>query len=230
MRDGKLRVGMVGAGGIGRDQHLPGWLSVPFAEVVALADLSPLALEQAGRLVPHAYRYSAWKNLLARDDLDVVDICTPNRTHADIALSALATGRHVLCEKPLATTSAEVIALRDAASRGNRVLMTAQHFRFDGVSRQVKRWIDAGMVGNIYYARAQWLRRRSLPARPTFTDPRLSGGGPALDIGVHVLDLAFWLMGASETRQCDRRRRHPPGPAARPGRGLGRVGPQDVSG
>ncbi len=195
MRSGKLRVGLVGAGGIGRDQHLPGWAAVPFAEVVAIADTAQPALEQAGRLVPDADQLNDWRELIDHEELDVVDICTPNRTHTEIALESLAAGKHVLCEKPLATTSAEVIELRDAAARSGRLLMTAQHFRFDAVSRRMKGWLDAGMVGDIYYARAQWLRRRWLPVRPTFTDRRLSGGGPAFDIGVHILDLAYWFMG-----------------------------------
>jgi predicted dehydrogenase len=194
--NGKLRVGLIGAGGIGRDQHLPGWAAVPFAEVVGLADTSQAALEQAGRLVSEAVRLTDWKELIDRDNVDVVDICTPNRTHAAIALAALESGKHVLCEKPLTTSSAEAVMLRHAAHRAGRLLMTAQHLRFDAVSRRVRDWLDAGLVGDVYYARAQWLRRRWLPARATFTNRTLSGGGPALDIGVHMLDLAFWFMKA----------------------------------
>jgi predicted dehydrogenase len=192
----KLQVGLVGVGGIGRDQHLPGWAAVPFAEVVGIADTSPAALEQAGRLVPEAATFQDWHDLIDRDALDIVDICTPNRTHSEIVLAALEAGKHVLCEKPLATSSAEAVRLRDAAHQAGRLLMAAQHLRFDAVSRRTKDWLDAGLVGDVYYARAQWLRRRWLPARATFTDRRLSGGGPALDVGVHILDLAFWFMGA----------------------------------
>jgi predicted dehydrogenase len=194
--NGKLRIGLVGAGGIGRDQHLPGWSALPYCEVVAFADTSPPALEQASRLVPDAALFADWRELIAQENLDIVDICTPNRTHSEIALTALGAGKHVLCEKPLATTSAEVIALAAASSRSGRLLMTAQHFRFDPTAQRMKAWLDAGMVGDVYYARAQWLRRRWLPARPTFTDRSLSGGGPAFDIGVHVLDLACWFMGS----------------------------------
>ena len=198
MRDGKLQVGVIGVGGIGHDQHLPGWLKVPFAEVTAIADLSPEALDRVHKVFPIPHRFLDWRDLVALPDLDIVDICTPNRTHAPMTLAALEVGKHVLCEKPLAITSAEVRGIRDAADRADRLVMAAQHFRFDPATKQVKALIDGGMLGEIYYARAQWLRRRLLPPRSTFIEKRLSGGGPAFDIGVHVLDLAYWFMGAPE--------------------------------
>jgi predicted dehydrogenase len=198
MHNGKLQVGIVGVGGIGRDQHLPGWVAVPFAEVVAAADISEEALQRAGLPPSCRFRLGTWQELVALDTLDIVDVCTPNRTHTTIALAALQAGKHVLCEKPLATTAEEVRTLARAAHAAGRILMTAQHLRFDPCARQLKRLIDAGFLGDRYYARARWLRRRLLPARPTFTERRLSGGGPALDIGVHVLDLACWLLGAPQ--------------------------------
>jgi predicted dehydrogenase len=196
----KLQVGIVGVGprGIGFDQHLPGWARVPFATVVAAADLSAEALDRACDEFAIPRRFQDWHDLVALPDVDIVDICTPNRTHAAIALAALKSGKHVLCEKPLATTAAEVLNLRDAAARANRLVMTAQHLRFDPRSRQLKTLIDAGLLGDIYYTRAQWLRRRLLPPRTTFIEQRLSGGGAAFDIGVHVLDLACWFAGSPE--------------------------------
>jgi predicted dehydrogenase len=196
VQDGKLRVGLVGVGGIARDQHLPCWAKVPFAEVAAAADISEEALGRSCRFLPPARRFTDWHDLVAIDELDIVDICTPNRTHADIALAALSAGKHVLCEKPLATSAAEVRTLIEAARQAGKMLMAAQHLRFDPSMLQMKALIDAGMLGHIYYVRAQWLRRRLLPPRPTFIENRHSGGGAALDIGVHVLDLGYWLLGA----------------------------------
>jgi predicted dehydrogenase len=198
MRNGKLQVGVIGIGGIARDQHIPAWLKVPFAEVVAIADVSEKALKQAGERFPTIRRLTDWHELLDSDGLDIVDICTPNRTHAPIALAALESGRHVLCEKPLATTAEEVRSLREASRRTGRLLMTAQHFRFKPSSRQIKALIDGGFLGEIYYTRAQFLRRRLLPPAATFIEHRLSGGGPVFDIGVHVLDLACWFLGSIE--------------------------------
>jgi predicted dehydrogenase len=198
VENGKLQVGVVGVGGIGFDQHLPGWAKVPFAQVAALADLSAAALERAGEQFAVRRRFQDWQELVALEDLDAVDVCTPNRTHTPIALAALQHGKHVLCEKPLAASAAEVRTLAGVARETGRLLMTAQHLRFDPLCQQLKAMIDAGTVGEIYYSRAQWLRRRLLPARPTFTARALSGGGAVLDIGVHVLDLACWFMGNPE--------------------------------
>jgi predicted dehydrogenase len=189
---------VVGVGGIARDQHLPAWSRLPSARLVAIADISNEALDEAGEHFAIPHRYRDWRELIDRDDIDAVDICTPNRSHAPIALAAIDRGKHVLCEKPLATTSAEVVALQDAASRSGRVLMTAQSTRYKTVSRQLKALIDEGRLGDVYYARAQYLRRRLVPARATFIESRLSGGGPVMDIGVHVLDLAYWFMGCPE--------------------------------
>jgi predicted dehydrogenase len=198
MHKGKVRVGMVGVGGIGLDQHIPGWAKVPFVDVTALADTSPDALERAGAALPRARRYEDWHALVDRNDVDVIDVCTPNVLHTPVALAALRAGKHVLCEKPLATTADDVRVLADAARSAGRLLMAAQQLRYDKAARQLKSLVDAGHLGDVYYARAQWLRRRLLPARPTFTERRLSGGGPAFDIGVHVLDLASWFMGWPE--------------------------------
>jgi len=197
VRDGKLRVGIVGVGGIARNEHLPAWAKIPFAEVIAAADLSEPALQRVGDAFGIPHRFKAWQELVQLD-LDIVDICTPNRTHTPIVLGALESGKHVLCEKPLATTSAEVRTLADASRRAGRLLMTAHNYRFQPVSRQTKALIDAGMLGEIYYARAQFLRRRLLPPAATFIERQLSGGGPVFDIGVHILDLAYWFLGAQQ--------------------------------
>ncbi len=196
MRDGKLQVGLIGVGGIGRDQHLPGWAMVPFAEVTAAADISEEALARSCAFLPPERRFRDWQDMVALADLDIVDICTPNRTHAPITLAALAAGKHVLCEKPLGVTAEEVCRMADAARSAQRLVMAAQHLRFDPTCRQMKALIDGGLLGHIYYGRAQWLRRRLLPPRFTFIEKRLSGGGPVLDVGVHVLDLAYWFLGA----------------------------------
>ncbi|HEV3238516.1 MAG TPA: Gfo/Idh/MocA family oxidoreductase [Gemmataceae bacterium] len=191
-----LKVGIIGVGGIGRDQHIPGWSKVPFAEIIAAADTSEAARHDAATKVPGIRTFSDWQDLLKLGEIDIVDICTPNQTHCPIALAALSAGKHVICEKPLATTASEVRQMRDAAVKAKRLIMTAQHFRFDASSRRVKALIDGGLLGDIYYTRAQWLRRRLLPPRSTFIEKRLSGGGTAVDIGVHILDLAYWFLGA----------------------------------
>jgi predicted dehydrogenase len=196
--EGKLQVGIIGIGGIGHDQHLPGWAKVPFAEVRAIADVNGAALERVHQKTPVPCRFLDWQELVEMPEIDIVDICTPNRTHTPMALAALENGKHVLCEKPLATSSAEMLTLAVAARRAGRLLMAAQHLRFEPGGRRLKALIDSGMLGEIYYARAQWLRRRLLPPRDTFIEQRLSGGGPGFDIGIHVLDLVYWFMGSPQ--------------------------------
>jgi predicted dehydrogenase len=198
MKDGKLQVGIIGIGKIARDQHVPGWAKVPFAEIAMAADVSEAAFVEARKICSIPRYVKDWHELVETRELDAVDICTPNRTHAAIALSALESGKHVLVEKPIATSALEVQALIEASHRTGKLVMTMQHFRFEPAARYLKKLVDEGIPGGIYYTRAQWLRRRLLPPQPTFIERRLSGGGPIFDLGVHLLDLACWLMSGPE--------------------------------
>jgi predicted dehydrogenase len=201
MDDGKplmnkpLKVGIIGCGGIVRGAHLnPGWLAVPGAEVVAACDVDSAAATQlaADFGIPHVF--TDFRELLALEEIDVVDICTPNKAHTAAVLAALAAGKHVLCEKPLAVSVEEVLAIRAALKKTDRLLMTAQHHRFSEASVAIKAWVDTGALGEVYHARVNATRRNLLPISPGFIDPNLSGGGPCMDIGVHALDTALWLM------------------------------------
>jgi predicted dehydrogenase len=109
-------------------------------------------------------------------------------------VAALNAGKHVICEKPLAPTPAGIHKMIEARDRSGKTLMTAQHFRFSGISQAMKREIDAGALGDIYHARSWMLRRGWLPVRPGFIYKKNSGGGPCIDIGVHILDLTLWFM------------------------------------
>ncbi|MEM6458488.1 MAG: Gfo/Idh/MocA family oxidoreductase [Planctomycetota bacterium] len=191
-----LRIGVIGVGGIART-HMPGWAKSPLAEVFAGADLSAEVLDQWGEEhgVDPKRRYADPADLIADPDVDVVDVCTPSSYHAPLAIAALEAGKHVLCEKPLAPTPGEIermIAARDASGK---LLMTAQHMRFQAQNRAAKKEIDAGRLGDVYHARAWWLRRGGVPNSPGFIYMKNAGGGPCIDLGVHYLDLALWLMG-----------------------------------
>jgi predicted dehydrogenase len=133
--------------------------------------------------------------LFSDPDIDIIDICTPNMYHAPQAIAALEAGKHVICEKPLAPTPEDVRRMIDARNRSGKMLMTAQHFRFKGISQAMRREIETGALGDIYHARAWMLRRNGFIPTPTFVLKKHSGGGPCIDIGVHVLDLTLWLMG-----------------------------------
>jgi predicted dehydrogenase len=191
----KIKVGIIGAGGIVRGAHLkPGWLAEPNAEVIAVCDLN----EKAARSLAVDFNipkvYTDFNELLKLDELDAVDICTPNRVHTPAVIAALNAGKHVLCEKPLAVTIDEIMAMREALNKTDRILMTAQHYRFSEHSVAIKAWIDTGALGEVYHARVNATRRNQLPVNAGFIDPKLSGGGPCMDIGVHALDTALWLM------------------------------------
>lgn len=191
----KLRIGLIGAGGIVRAAHLnPGWRAVPDVEIVAVCDVrKDTAKSLADDFgIPHVF--TDYRDLV-KLDLDAVDICTPNRVHTPAVLASLKAGKHVLCEKPLAVSVREVKSMADAAKKAKRLLMTAQHFRFTDKITALKNFVDCGQVGDFYHARVHALRRNLLPISPGFIDEKLSGGGPCMDIGVHALDSAMHLMG-----------------------------------
>jgi predicted dehydrogenase len=174
---------------------MPGWQASPHAEVVAGADISPLVLREWGKAHGVTRLFDKVEDLFREPDIDIVDICVPNMFHAPLAIAALDAGKHVLCEKPLAPTPADVRSMIAARDRSGKLLMTAQHFRFNGASQAMKREIEAGALGDVYHARSWMLRRNAFIPTPGFVRKELSGGGPAIDIGVHVLDLTLWLMG-----------------------------------
>ena len=189
-----LKVAVIGTGGISRT-HMPGWEASPYTEVVAAADVNAAALEDFGSKYGVEKLSTDTNDIFGDPSIDIVDICTPNRLHTPLVLSALAAGKHVICEKPLAPTPDEIRLMIEARDRAGKQLMTAQHFRFKAGSQSMKREIEAGALGDIYHARAWMLRRNGLIPTPTFIRRELSGGGPGIDIGVHILDLTLWLMG-----------------------------------
>jgi predicted dehydrogenase len=190
-----LKVGLIGAGGIVRGAHLnPGWLAVPDAEVVAVCDIHEPTATKLAADFKIAKTFTDFNDLLKLKEIDCVDICTPNKFHTPAVLAALKAGKHVLCEKPLAVSTAEILEMKAVLAKTDRILMTAQHQRFTDAGVAIKAWVDSGALGEVYHARVNATRRNSLPITPGFIDPKLSGGGPCMDIGVHALDLALWLM------------------------------------
>lgn len=189
-----LKVGVIGVGGIART-HMPGWAASPHAEVVAGADIRQAALDQWGKAHGVTDLVTDSAELINNPDIDIIDICVPNNYHAPLAIAALEAGKHVLCEKPLAPTPAAVQQMINARDASGKMLMTAQHHRFSGVSRALKAEIDAGALGEIYHARSWDLRRAFTPVTAGFVSKKHSSGGACIDIGVHILDQTLWFMG-----------------------------------
>ena len=190
-----LKVGLIGMGGIA-NLHAGGWAVAPNAELVAGSDVNTAVFPRWQQEFGLKYTTADPDEIFNDPEIDIVDICAPNNYHAPLAIRAMEAGKHVLCEKPLASTPAEIREMIATRERTGMTLMTAQHHRFSGVSKALKAEIDAGALGDIYHARSWMLRRAAVPVRPGFILKEHSGGGPTVDIGVHILDLTMWFMGS----------------------------------
>lgn len=189
-----LKIAIIGAGFAARVVHLPGYSGVG-QPVHAICDLDrERAQALAGRYnIPSVY--TDWREMLEKEQPDIVSICLPNALHCEPTVASLEAGAHVLCEKPLATSVAEAHQMFDAARKAGRILMAAQHLRFESPARAIKRVIDSGALGEIYHAECNAMRRLGIPTWGTFHQKSASVGGPLLDIGVHILDQTMWLLG-----------------------------------
>ena len=193
----KLRVGVVGLG-IG-SLHIQGYQRLPQAEVIAVCDIHEQRAQQVAQEYGVTHVFTDYQQMLEKVELDAVSVCTPNALHAPVAIAAMEAGCHILCEKPLAHQLQDAERMLQVAKKTGVLFMMGMNNRFRGDSQTLKRHIDAGDLGDIYYAKCGWLRRHGIPGfGGWFTTKALSGGGPLIDIGVHVLDLTWWLMGCPE--------------------------------
>lgn len=190
-----LSVGVIGLGWAGQ-QHLDAYSALDGVEVVALAGLEEPARTVLAERYGIEHHVDRWEELLELDGLDAVSVAVPTFLHAPIAIAALERGLHVLSEKPIARNESEARSMVEAARAAGRVLDVGFNHRQRGDIRKLKDVIDAGRLGRPYYAKAWWLRRSGIPGRGSwFTRSELAGGGPLVDIGVHVLDYSLFLLG-----------------------------------
>ena len=195
----KLKVGVVGLGGILTNAHMIGYnMLKDKVEIAAVCDIVPEKIK--GFKERFGYQdipgFTDYKELLKVEGLDFIDICTPNYLHSIIAVDALDAGLHVFCEKPDAVSVDEAERMREAAERNNRHLMVMRNNRHRATAKYVKKFVEDGRMGEIYCGRCGWQRRRGIPGKGGwFTTKAQSGGGPLIDLGVHMIDLAIWLMG-----------------------------------
>ncbi|TDK60877.1 Gfo/Idh/MocA family oxidoreductase [Bacillus salipaludis] len=193
----KLRIGIVGTGGIAVTRHIPTFLQLSESTTIeGVYDVDHARAEQIASQFNSFKVYPSYQELF--DDVDVIVICTPNKFHAEIAIAALEAGKHVLCEKPMALTVTECQQMESAAKKSGKVLAVAYHYRFMKEALAAKNIIEAGEIGNPLVVRVQALRRRKVPGWGVFTNKELQGGGSLIDYGCHLLDLALWLMGDVE--------------------------------
>ena len=190
-----VKVGIIGCGGIANGKHMPSLKKLPDVQMVAFCDLIEERAQKAAKEygTPDAKVFTDYHDLL-KLDLDVVHVLTPNKQHSFITVDALESGKHVMCEKPMAINSAEAQKMLDAAKRTGKKLTIGYQSRFRSDARYLKQLCEAGELGDIYYARAQAVRRRAVPTWGVFLDAENQGGGPLIDIGTHALDLTLWEM------------------------------------
>ena len=201
-REGRLRAGVIGLCWAGQ-QQLAGYAYAADVDLTALAGLETDALQQLGDAydIPNARRYTDWRDLIDHEQPDVLSIATPTTLHAPIAVAALDAGMHVLCEKPMAENADTARLMVEAAERNDRVLDVSFNHLRRGHVQVLKQMIDAGVLGKIYYAKAGWLRREGIPGLGSwFTRRAISGGGPLMDLGVHMLDIALYLLDEPRVR------------------------------
>lgn len=193
-----LRVGVIGIGWAG-ETHLKSYLQLPDVQVLALAGLEEDRLASLGEMYNVPHLYPDYQEVIIRDDLDAVSVCAPNHLHAVIAIAALEQGKHVLCEKPLARSGSEAEEIVQAAVNAHRVLKVVFNHRARHDVQVLKRYLESGELGRIYHVKASWMRRNGIPGLGSwFTKKGMAGGGPLIDLGVHVLDLAFYLLDEPE--------------------------------
>ena len=192
----RLKIGIIGCGGIANGKHLPSLKAINRADLVAFCDIIPEKAEKAAKEygTPDAKVYTDYKELLKDESIDVCYVLTPNRSHAPISIDAMKAGKHVMCEKPMAKTAEDARAMVKTAKETGKKLTIGYQHRHKTEAHYVKSVIKRGDLGEIYYAKALAIRRRGTPNWGVFLDAEAQGGGPIIDIATHSLDLTLYLM------------------------------------
>ena len=193
--DKPLRVAVIGLGWAGVT-HVENYAAIPDVRVVAIASQERDKMADVARRFDVPAEFSSWEDLVEGSDIDALSICTPNYLHHPICLSALRAGIHVLCEKPLALDSRQASEMVQEAEKADRVLRTVFNFRHRGDVQILRESVASGVLGKVYYAKASWMRRNHFQEVPAWNAHKeTAGGGPLIDLGVHMLDLVLYSLG-----------------------------------
>ena len=191
-----LRVGIVGTGKLGFNVHMPAYDKIDSTEIVAFCDIDENKLKEVQEKYPNAKAYKDYKKMIDAENLDIVSICTPNNLHSKVSVYALNKGVNVMCEKPDAINVKEAEKMKAAAEQSGKTLMVMRNNHYRPSTNFLKEYIAQGKMGEIYAGRCGWIRRRGIPGwGGWFTDKKQAGGGPLIDLGVHIIDLSMYLMG-----------------------------------
>lgn len=189
----KIKIGMIGTGNIAVT-HMEAYRKNPDVELYALCDINPERLKQMGEKYGITRLFTDKEEMLKLEEIDAVSVCTWNSEHAPCTIAALNAGKHVLCEKPMAMNAKEAEEMKAAAERNGKLLMIGFVRRYGNDCKILQDFITQDALGEIYYAKATCLRRNGNPGG-WFGDKSRSGGGPLIDLGVHVIDLVRYLSG-----------------------------------
>ena len=189
----KIKVAIIGVGNIS-NEHIQGYLRNPDVELYAFCDINEVQLKKQGEKYGISRLYTDMNEMLALKEIDAVSVCTWNAAHAPCAIAALNAGKHVLCEKPMAINKEQAMEMQAAAEKNGKLLMIGFVRRFGNDCAVVQDFVENDFFGELYYAKATYLRRKGNPGG-WFGNKALSGGGPLIDLGVHVIDLVRYLMG-----------------------------------
>ncbi|MBS5520667.1 MAG: Gfo/Idh/MocA family oxidoreductase [Clostridiales bacterium] len=193
----KVKVGIVGCGGIANSKHLPALKkNKDLNDIVAFCDIIPERAEKAAKEygTSKARIYTDYKELMADPEVEVVHVCTPNVSHCPITVAAFESGKHVLCEKPMAANSADAGLMIEAWKKSGKKFTIGYQNRFREDVQILKKACENGELGDIYVGKAHAVRRRAVPTWGVFPNKALQGGGPLIDIGTHALDITLWVM------------------------------------
>ncbi|MGG1514542.1 Gfo/Idh/MocA family oxidoreductase [Paenibacillus oryzisoli] len=196
------RIAIIGCGGIANGKHMPSLSKLNNVEMVVFCDIVPeRAREAAEKYGKGETRvYEDYREVLQDGSIDIVHVCTPNDSHAEITIAALEAGKHVMSEKPMAKTSEDARRMVEAAKRTGKKLTVGYNNRFRSDSQHLYKLCQDGELGEVYFAKAHAIRRRAVPTWGVFLDEEKQGGGPLIDIGTHALDLTLWMMNNYEPK------------------------------
>ena len=171
---------------------------------MAVIDIIKEKAEQAAKVygTPDAKVFTDYHDILKMDDIEVVHVLTPNRSHSFITVDALEAGKHVMCEKPMAINAEEAKKMVDAAKRTGKKLTIGYQNRQTPHALYLKKEAEDGTFGDIYFGKATAIRRRGVPTWGVFLNEYEQGGGPLIDIGTHALDLTLWVMNNYKPKYC----------------------------
>lgn len=197
----KYKYGCIGGGGIALQKHLPGYTALLDVEICAVSDISEAALSRIRDEYPGIRTYRDYREMLKKEKLDIASVCTPNKFHKQMTIDLLKAGINVHCEKPIAMNETEAVEMIKARDMYGKELMIGLNNRFTNESFFIKKYIKQGNLGDIYYVRCGWRRRRGIPGMGGwFTQKAFSGGGPLIDLGVHMIDISMYMMGSPEPK------------------------------